>query len=97
MNFFSFVPTTSFLVLWIAISGLVAFVLMGYDKLLAKIGKSRMQEKSLWFVSAMGGFAGICLGAIVFHHKTAKRSFWPPVILSLGVWLALIYVVSKLI
>ncbi len=70
---------------------------MGYDKLASKISvKRRVREKNFWLISALGGFVGVGVGAIVFHHKVSKMSFWPPVIASTVVWLALFYFVSIL-
>jgi uncharacterized membrane protein YsdA (DUF1294 family) len=48
---------------------------MGFDKLRAKIDSERVPE--LWFVliSLAGGFSGVVLGMLVFHHKSSKRSF----------------------
>jgi uncharacterized protein YegP (UPF0339 family) len=56
------------------VSGL-GLVLMGFDKLSAKIDSERVPE--LWFVliSLAGGFSGVVLGMLVFHHKISKRSF----------------------
>jgi len=50
-------------------------VLMGFDKLSAKVESERVPE--LWFVliSLLGGFTGVLLGIFVFHHKISKRSF----------------------
>ncbi len=77
---------------WVLILGIFAFVLMGYDKLAAKVGpKRRVRERNFWLLSALGGFAGVGLGAVVFHHKVAKASFWPPVIASIIVWLIIFY------
>jgi uncharacterized membrane protein YsdA (DUF1294 family) len=78
--------------IWVIILGIFAFILMGYDKLAAKVSpKRRVRERNLWLVSAMGGFVGVCLGAVVFHHKVSKGGFWPPVIASLIVWLIAFY------
>ncbi|MHB1907545.1 MAG: DUF1294 domain-containing protein [Nitrososphaerales archaeon] len=83
--------------IWIFVLGLVAFVLMGYDKLAAKISKKRrVREKNFWLVAALGGFGGVVLGAIVFHHKVAKGSFWPPIVVSVLVWLTLLYLLNIL-
>lgn len=81
--------------IWILILGLFAFVLMGYDKLAAKVSpKRRVRERNFWLVSALGGFAGVGLGAVVFHHKVSKGSFWPPVIASIIVWLIIFYLLK---
>lgn len=82
----------SMILMWVLVLGVFAFVLMGYDNVAAKVSsKRRVREKNLWLVAAIGGFAGVGLGALVFHHKVAKWSFWPPVLLSIIAWLVLLY------
>ena len=90
-------PFNNAVLIWLVVLGLIAFILMGYDKLAAKITKKRrVREKNFWVIAALGGFGGVVLGAIVFHHKVAKGSFWPPVIVSILVWLALLYLLNIL-
>jgi uncharacterized membrane protein YsdA (DUF1294 family) len=64
-----FVPT------YLAVVSIGGLLLMGFDKLSAKIGSRRIPEALLLMVSLVGGFAGVVLGILVFHHKTNKRSF----------------------
>ena len=52
-----------------------SFLLMGFDKLSAKVGYERVPEICFFLISLAGGFAGIVLGMPVFHHKTSKTSF----------------------
>ena len=51
------------------------FLLMGFDKLSAKMWSRRIPETLFLMVSLVGGFVGVVLGMLVFHHKTRKRSF----------------------
>jgi len=51
------------------------FLLMGYDKLSAKLNSVRIPEALFFLVSLAGGFAGVLLGMPIFHHKTSKRTF----------------------
>ena len=53
----------------------VGFVLMGFDKLSARVGSERVPELLFFLISLGGGFGGIILGIIVFDHKISKRSF----------------------
>jgi uncharacterized membrane protein YsdA (DUF1294 family) len=76
---------------WIILAGVAGFLTMGYDKLRSKFRKGRLPEKTLWMIALVGGFCGIVLGSIVFHHKTKKRRFWPPVIASTMIWVVLIW------
>ena len=50
-------------------------LLMGYDKLSAKLNSLRIPEALFFLVSLAGGFAGVLLGMPMFHHKTSKRTF----------------------
>ncbi len=87
-----FSPFDDVILLWIIVLGLIAFVLMGYDRLAAKlVRKRRVREKNFWLVAALGGFVGIEIGAVVFHHKVSKISFWPPIIAATALWLILFY------
>jgi uncharacterized membrane protein YsdA (DUF1294 family) len=88
-DLFSFFNLTN-LLKWLIILGTVGFILMGVDKLKAKLRKSRISEKNLWITAFVGGFLGVIAGAFVFHHKVSKGSFWPPVIAAMALWLGLI-------
>ncbi|WP_269224346.1 MULTISPECIES: DUF1294 domain-containing protein [Flavobacterium] len=54
---------------------LIAFVLIGYDKKLAKNNKRRISEQTLLFWVALGGTIGSLLAMSIFRHKTAKTSY----------------------
>ncbi|WP_264566062.1 DUF1294 domain-containing protein [Flavobacterium sp. N3904] len=54
---------------------LIAFVLIGYDKKLAKNNKRRISEKTLLFSVALGGTIGSSLAMSIFRHKTLKTSY----------------------
>jgi uncharacterized membrane protein YsdA (DUF1294 family) len=78
--------------LWIIAIGLIAFVLMGYDKLVSKImTQRRVPEKNFWVVAALGGFICVGIGALVFYHKVSKMSFWLPIIATTAVWFVAFY------
>jgi len=53
----------------------LAFVLMGVDKLTAKLGARRIRERTLLLVAACFGGIGAFLGMQVFRHKTKKPPF----------------------
>lgn len=80
---------------WVTLLGVAGLLLMGLDKLfaVAKWG-SRVSERLLWTVALVGGFWGIILGALIFNHKTSKRSFWPPVVLGTALWVSLLMLSS---
>jgi uncharacterized membrane protein YsdA (DUF1294 family) len=52
-----------------------SFLLMGFDKLTAKLGSSRIPEAWFFILSLAGGFLGVVAGMFAFHHKTDKTSF----------------------
>ena len=77
---------------WLSLS-VVAFPLMGWDKLAARQGLPRVPEVVFHALSLSGGFAGTWLGMVAFRHKTMKPAFWTVVLLAavmhLGIWYAL--------
>lgn len=76
--------TTFFILLAINI---FAFLLMGYDKNLAKTNQRRISEKALMTSAMIGGSAGSGIGMLYFRHKTSKNSylvkFWSVVIVQI--------------
>jgi uncharacterized membrane protein YsdA (DUF1294 family) len=66
---------------------IIAFVLIAYDKYLAKNQKRRIPERILLSFVLIGGTIGSGLAMLTFRHKTAKRSYllkyWGIVILQL--------------
>ena len=71
----------------IAIMNTAASVLMGHDKKMARQGKWRVPEKTLFLVTACFGGLGGVLGMKVFHHKTRHWYFkvFFPVLLAIQV------------
>lgn len=63
------------LLIWLGVTGALAFVLFGWDKLLAKRHRRRVPEAALLGCALMGGSAGAALGMALFHHKTRKPPF----------------------
>lgn len=60
---------------WLLAWTLLAFALMGIDKALARAGRRRVPEKTLFLSAIAGGSAGALLGMFLFRHKTLHRSF----------------------
>ena len=63
------------LLIGLAVMNLLAFALMGVDKLKAKKGAWRIPEKTLFLVTALFGGLGGTLGMTVFRHKTKHWYF----------------------
>jgi len=60
---------------WFLSASIVAFVLFGFDKQSARMGRLRVPELVLHGIAFAGGSFGALLGMRVFRHKTAKREF----------------------
>lgn len=58
-----------------SIAVLWGFFLCGWDKHCAQKGKSRVPERTLFLVAAIGGAAGVWLSMYVFRHKTQHKKF----------------------
>jgi uncharacterized membrane protein YsdA (DUF1294 family) len=73
----------------------ISFILVGYDKYLARNKKRRIAENSLLLLALIGGSTGTGFGMWVFKHKTSKRSFlwkfWSIVLFQLLVLLTLCF------
>jgi uncharacterized membrane protein YsdA (DUF1294 family) len=73
----------------------ISFILVSYDKYLARNKKRRIAENSLLLLALFGGSIGTGFGMWVFKHKTSKRSFlwkfWSIVLFQLLVVLTLCF------
>ena len=58
----------------IAING-VAFLVYGWDKSLARRGRYRVSEATLYVLALLGGWPGSLAGQQIFRHKTRKQRF----------------------
>ena len=67
--------STYLLLIWLGSASALAFLLFGWDKLMAKLRRRRIPEAALLGCALMGGSAGAALGMAVFHHKTRKSLF----------------------
>ncbi len=69
------IPASNFLILYFLSINILTFVAFGLDKMKANYQFSRIPEKALWILCALGGSIGGLLGMKVFRHKTKKNSF----------------------
>lgn len=53
----------------------IGFFAMWLDKRKAQKGKWRIQEKTLFIITALGGGIGTIAGMYTFRHKTKKLAF----------------------
>lgn len=63
------------LFVYILVMSIVAFCVCGADKFAAQRQKSRVPEKVLFLLSALGGSVGMYLGMFTFRHKTKHWYF----------------------
>lgn len=70
----------------LGVLNLLTFLVFGWDKLAAVDGRSRIPERLLLLLAALGGSPGALLARPVFRHKTRKQPF--------GAWLTLIVFVQ---
>ena len=80
--------TVWLLLIWLGIVSLLALILFGWDKLMAKLDRSRIPEAALLSVAFFGGGAGALLGMLLFRHKIRKSPF--PVLIPLFFLLQLV-------
>lgn len=64
-----------YLLVYYLVVNLFAFLLYGFDKLLAIKQKHRISEKNLLIISALGGALGAMFAMHIFHHKTKHAKF----------------------
>lgn len=67
--------TVRLLLLWLGVTSLLAFILFGWDKLMAKLRRRRIPEAALLGCAVFGGSAGGMLGMALFRHKLRKPLF----------------------
>lgn len=63
------------LIIYLLIINLVGVAAMGADKSKAKKGAWRIPEKTLFFISIIGGSIGTWAGMYLFRHKTKHWYF----------------------
>ena len=61
--------------IYLIITNLIAFTVMGADKSRAKGHKWRIPEKMLFLTAIIGGSIGAIAGMHFFHHKTKHWYF----------------------
>lgn len=64
-----------FLIIYLIIVNVIAFLLMGFDKRRARKQLWRIPEKTLFGSAIIGGSIGAICGMQVFRHKTKHLSF----------------------
>lgn len=60
---------------YLVIINVLAFLICYIDKRKAIKNKRRISERTLLFISLIGGCFGFLFGMYLFHHKTKKPKF----------------------
>lgn len=81
---------TVFLIYYLVVINVLAFVLYGIDKRKAVRKKYRIRESVLLWMARLGGGVGSWLGIRVFRHKTKHAKFRIIVPLWTVIWVAAI-------
>lgn len=66
---------TLYIMIYLIIINLIAFIAMYLDKRKARYGKWRIPEQSLFILALIGGSIGAITGMYTFRHKTKKLRF----------------------
>jgi len=80
---------------WLAVVNIVAFVTYGFDKGLARREGRRIPEITLLTLAFVGGSLGAYAGMRVFRHKTLKGSFRTAFWVLVAVQVVLILVLAR--
>lgn len=64
-----------YLIIYIVVINLIAFLAMYLDKRKARYGKWRIPEQTLFVLALIGGSIGAIAGMYTFRHKTKKLRF----------------------
>ena len=62
-------------IIYLVVINLIGFFAMWIDKKKAEKGKWRIQEKTLFMITVLGGGVGTISGMYKFRHKTQKLAF----------------------
>lgn len=80
---------------WVLLSSLIAFVAHGRDKRAARLGRRRTPERTLHLLELIGGWPGALLAMTIFHHKTRKASYFLVTALIVLVWIVVGMLVAR--
>ena len=63
------------IIIYLVAINIIGFLAMWIDKAKAKRGSWRIQEKTLFMITVLGGGIGTISGMYTFRHKTQKLAF----------------------
>ena len=76
---------------YLIIISIITFIVYGFDKLMAKMNKSRIRETTLLTLSIIGGSFGGFLAMLLFNHKTKVNRFIIVNLLMIVLYIFLVY------
>lgn len=76
---------------------IITFIIFGLDKLFAILKKNRVSEKTLLFLSVIGGCFLELFGMYLFNHKTRKAKFHTVNIVFIIIYLLMLIYYGKYI
>ena len=82
------------MIYYLIIINIIAFIICGYDKMMAIKHRYRIPEDMLLFLSFIGGCLGFILGMFIFRHKTKKLKLNALEPIFLSMW---IYIIIRMI
>lgn len=82
-----------YLMYYLIIINIAAWLMYGLDKWKAKSGAWRIPERTLLLTAFLGGAAGALAGMLLFRHKTRKPKFIVGVSLMLAVHCVILWLV----
>ena len=67
--------TAKNIIIYLLVINVIGFLAMWIDKRKAEKGRWRIQEKTLFMITLLGGGIGTISGMYAFRHKTQKLAF----------------------
>lgn len=78
-------------IIYLILINFLTFIIFGLDKHKSIKNKRRISEKTLWFLSLVGGSLGALLAMKMFRHKTKKLSFQAILAVILALQILVVY------
>ena len=82
-----------YLMYYLIIINIAAWLMYGLDKWKAKSGAWRIPERTLLLTALLGGSAGALAGMLLFHHKTRNPKFTVGVPVMLAVHCVILWLI----
>ena len=80
---------------YFAIINIYAFIVMGYDKIKAKLKRYRVTERFIMTLAFIGLSFGVLLAMLVFRHKIRTKKFFIGVPVIIALHLILVFYVAS--